>query len=391
VGPRVILPEAIAEIDITDELRRRSPPDPDYLREKLAIQDLAGRMSSAPNEVLPCLVELAMQICGANSAGVSILEAEAEQFRWFVPTGILSIFEGATTPRNVSPSGVCLDAGGPVLMARPERVYDWIRDAGITVPEVLLVPLMVKGSNPIGTLWIVADAAHHFDSGHARIMTELAGFAGIALRMIRTEARLTHALQQQQTLTKEMDHRVKNLFAIIDSMVRMTARSSNTKEELADRLSGRLHALASANALVRRSLANGDATEGADLGELIRRVMRPYDHAAAIVEGPLVSLGEQSTNSLALAFHELATNAAKYGALNSAFGSVSVRWSVDDGTLDLTWSETGGPPTHGAAEPGFGLTLVATTIRRIDGEIEYDWRPQGLVARIRLPSASLKS
>jgi two-component sensor histidine kinase len=390
VGLRVILPKAIAEIDITDELLRRSPPDPDYLREKLAIQDLARQMSSAPGEILPRLVKLAMEICGADSAGISIVEPESGLFRWFALSGVLSTFEGATTPRDFSPCGVCLDKDAPVLMARPERVYDWIRDANITVPEVLLVPLTVKGADAIGTLWIVANDAHHFNSGHARVMTELAGFTGIALRMIQTEERLTQALQQQETLTKEMGHRVKNLFAITDSMIRMTARNSNTKEELAERLSGRLHALAGANALVRRSFAEGEI-EGVDLGELIARVLRPHDHAHVDVEGPALALGQQSTNNLALVFHELATNAAKYGALGDGRGSVSVQWSADDATLDLTWRETDGPSAKAPGEPGFGSTLVATTIRRVGGEIEYDWNTQGLVVQVKLPLASLKS
>jgi hypothetical protein len=268
VGPRVILPQAIAEVDITSDLWQRPPPDSDYLREKLANQDLARQMSSAPSEILPRLVALAMDICGAESAGISILEPGDELFRWFALSGVLSTFEGATTPRNFSPCGVCLDRNGPVLMARPERIYDWIRDANITVPEMLLVPLTVKGESAIGTLWIVANDAHHFDSGHARVMNELAGFAGIALHMIQTEERLTQALQQQETRTKEMGHRFKNLFAITDSMIRMTSCSSNTKEELTERLSGRLHALANANALVRRSFGEGDFEGGSTLASL---------------------------------------------------------------------------------------------------------------------------
>jgi GAF domain-containing protein len=110
-------------------------------------------------------------------------------------SGVLSTFEGATTPRNFSPCGVCIDNDEPVLMDRPERAYDWIRDANIIVPEVLLVPLRVKDASAIGTLWIVRDDAQHFHQGHARIMTELAAFAGMALRMIQTEERIQRALQ----------------------------------------------------------------------------------------------------------------------------------------------------------------------------------------------------
>jgi two-component sensor histidine kinase len=390
VGPRVTLPKAIAEVFITDELRIRLPPDPDYLREKLALQDLAEQMSDHPAEVLPRLVKLAMESCGANSAGISIFEPETEQFRWFALTGVLSTFEGATTPRNFSPCGVCLDQNQPVLMARPERAYDWIRDANISVPEVLLVPLAMKGAGAIGTLWIIADEAHHFHKGHARVMTELAAFAAMALRMIQSEERANLALQQQATLTKEMSHRVKNLFSIVDSMIRMTARTSTTKEELAERLSGRVHALAHANALVRRSFGDGNA-DGVSFGELIERVLQPHARAKSTIEGPSLSLGEQATNNLALVFHEMATNAAKYGSLSNDTGSVAVKWSVDDTSVRLTWKEAGGPVTKRPEALGFGSKLVETTVFRIGGQIEYDWCPMGLSARFNVPLSALRA
>jgi hypothetical protein len=92
-------------------------------------------MSDSPAEVLPRLVKLALEICNAASAGISIFEPEHSRFRWFALHGVLRAFEGATTPRNNSPCGVCLDNNAPVLMDRPERIYDWISDAKITVPE----------------------------------------------------------------------------------------------------------------------------------------------------------------------------------------------------------------------------------------------------------------
>jgi two-component sensor histidine kinase len=387
---QVQLPEPVAAVFITDQLARRALPAPDFLREKLAIQDLAQQMADHPSEVLPRLVRLAMEICGAESAGVSILEPESEQFRWFGLTGVLSTFEGATTPRNSSPCGVCLDLAQPILMERPERAYDWIREAGITVPEVLLVPLAVKEAGAIGTLWIVAGMAGHFNSEHARVVSELASFAGMALRMIQAEQRLNVALQQQETLTREMSHRIKNLFAIAESMLRMTARSASTKEELAETLSGRLHALAHANALVRRSFGDG-VTGTVNFGELIARILRPHDHASSVLDGPSLAIGEQATNHLALVFHELATNAAKYGALTQSSGKIIVIWAVDGTHLKLTWKEEGGPAAQAPETVGFGTKLVETTIKRIGGEIGYDWQPSGLSVRISLPLGFLRS
>ena len=388
MGPRVQLPQAIAEVYITEELRRRLAPAPDYLREKLALQDLGDHMTDRPGEILPRLVQLAMEFCGADSAGVSVLEPKHAQFRWLALKGVLSAFEGATTPRDFSPCGVCLDENGPVLMEHPERAYDWIRDANISVPEVLLVPLVVKGRDAIGTLWIVASAPHHFDGEHARLMTELASFVGVALRMIKTEEQLTAALEKQETLTKEMAHRVKNLFAITDAMIRMTSRTSSTKEEMTEQLSGRVHALANANALVRRSFGAAEAAS-VGLSELIGKVLSPYDHAHCEVAGPDVSLGDQATNNLALVFHELATNAAKYGSLRHATGSVSVNWQKDGDNLSVNWKEVGGPKVSKPAAQGFGSTLVENTIVRSGGTIASNWQPDGLSVHLSVPLSSL--
>jgi two-component sensor histidine kinase len=374
-----------AEVFITEELLTRQDCEPDYLREKLAIQDLAEHMTDRPSEILSRLVKLAMDICDAESSGISVLEGD--HFRWFGLCGVLSAFEGATTPRNFSPCGVTLDQNVPTLMERPERVYDWIREVNVVIPEVLLVPLVVKHGEPIGTLWVVSSKTKHFTGGHARVVSELAAFAGAALRMVQSEEKLTAALQQQETLAREMSHRVKNLFAIIGAMIRLTGRTSVTKEEMMDRLGGRVEALASANALVRRAFGDED-NSGVSLSEIIERILRPYNHTLAQVEGAHVSLGERTTNDVALIFHELATNAAKYGAL-SQDGAVAVKWTADDANLIVDWVETGGPATTPPMRNGFGTLLVSSTIANHGGQLTYDWRPEGLAVKVRLPLGSL--
>ena len=386
---QIQLSEPIARVFITDQLAERDAAVPDFLREKLAIQDLAEVMSDRPDEVLQRLVKLGMEICGAHSAGISILEPDAGQFRWHALAGELAPFEGATTPRNFSPCGVCLDLAEPILMERPERAYDWIRDAGITVPEVLLVPLAVKGADAIGTLWLVAADAGHFTKEHARVMAELSAFAGLALRSVQTEQRLKLALQQQETLTREMSHRIKNLFSVADSMVRMTARNAQTKEEFAETLSGRLHALAEANALIRRSFGT-DVAAVANFSDLLERVLRPHERKASVLEGPPLALGEQAVNHLALIFHELATNGSKYGALSYEGGSITVAWSVEGDHVQMAWTESGACDVHPPLATGFGTRLVETTIERIGGTIERDWRPGGLRVRIALPLKTLR-
>jgi PAS domain S-box-containing protein len=204
---------SIADVFITDELERRVPKKTDYLREKLALQDLALRMANQPEEILPRFVDLALEMTGGVSAGLSLYEPNPAPgiFRWQHLRGTLAPFNGATTPREFSPCGITLDRNSPVLSRHPERVYTWIADANIVVPEVLLVPLYLGGEAPLGTLWIVSGREGHFDSGHARVITELAAFVGIALRMSRGEQRLHHALEEQEKLSRDSEVQFKLL------------------------------------------------------------------------------------------------------------------------------------------------------------------------------------
>ena len=189
-----------------------------------------------------------------------------------------------------------------------------------------------------------------------------------------------------------MGHRVKNLFAITDGMIRMTARGASTKEELAEKLSSRLHALAAANSLVRRRLNDeGKAKEQSSLAEVVSAVLAPYQKKATEYVGPRVQLSERSTNSVALIFHELATNAAKYGALSRDEGVVDVTWKIENGNVLIVWGETGGPNASAPEKLGFGSTLVQNTVRRIGGEINSVWDPAGLQVQITFPAETLAS
>jgi two-component sensor histidine kinase len=381
-------PKPNAPVIATDELLRRPPTNPDYLREKLAIQDLAHRMAERPGEVIPRLVALAMEICDGASAGVSVLDSDTNRFRWLGVQGELAVMKGVTVPRDNSPAGICMDIGGPVLLTYPDRAFGWMQGGSPPIPELLLVPLQAKDAAPLGALWVVGKGGGHFDSGHARSIGELAAFAAIALRMIQTEERLNDALKIQETLATEMSHRVKNLFALVENMMRLSARGAVNKEDLVAKFTGRLHALADANALVRRGLDHLP-WDGADFAEIITRILQPHDEGRSNVRGPAVSVGERATNSLALLFHELATNAAKYGALSADQGAVEIEWDADEKDLRLQWRETGGPVTAPPDKQGYGTRLVNVTLQQLGGKIDYDWRAEGLVARMQLPISSL--
>lgn len=391
-------PRPTSDVYITELLERRPPRRSDSLREKRAILELAGLMADRPEAVLPRFVDLALELTDGVSAGLSLFQETPAPglFHWRHLRGLLAPFEDSTTPRNGSPSGVTLDRGTPVLARHPERLYDWIAAAGLELPEILLVPLNLGGETPLGTLWIVSDKEGHFDGGDARAMLELASFAGIAMRMVRTEGRLQRALADQETLAREMSHRLKNLFSIVSGMIRLSVRTAETKEDLAEKLAGRMQALALAHALVRRGSRDA-AVPASDLRVLVEQLVRPHEDPMPDARhrfswaGPPVRCGEQAVGALALVLHELATNAAKYGALAGEAGQVQISWRLDGPRLVLRWTERGGPPVAAPPETrGFGVLLVEdTVVHRLMGELGYDWAPEGVTVTISLPLANI--
>ena len=198
--------------------------------------------------------------------------------------------------------------------------------------------------------------------------------------------------EQQEILLKEMDHRVKNLFAIVGGIVTLSARSANTPKELAQTIQGRLGALASAHQLIRPRRSAAEATNReTTLGELVRNVLSPYadpagtgDGARIEIEGPEIPVGAEAATNVALVVHELATNAAKYGALSVPGGRVNISWALDKGRLVLSWEEKNGPVITGPPErEGFGSILARRSISGgLRGDVNFNWEPTGLVVLV---------
>ena len=201
-----------------------------------------------------------------------------------------------------------------------------------------------------------------------------------------------HHEGQQELLLKEMDHRVKNLFAIVAGMVTLSARSANTPKELAQTVQGRLGALASAHQLIRPRHSAAEATKReTTLGELVRKVLSPYadpagtgDSARTEIEGPEIPVGAEAATNVALVVHELATNAAKYGALSIPGGRVHISWTLVNGRLVLTWEEKDGPVITGPPErEGFGSILARRSVSGgLRGDLNFNWKPTGLIVLV---------
>lgn len=204
-----------------------------------------------------------------------------------------------------------------------------------------------------------------------------------------TERRRAH--EQQRLLLKEMNHRIKNLFALANGVVALSARTARTPNEMVASVRERLAALTRAHDLtLPRLLDDEPDVHATSLAALIRTVTSPYvdggndETSRVVADGPDIAIKGSAIASIALLIHEFATNAAKYGALSAPGGRIVIGWSVVGETLRLTWREQGGPPcVQPTGESGFGTHLAGAIIAgQLAGEIFRDWQPDGLVLRL---------
>lgn len=304
-------------------------------------------------------------------------------------SGVVSWDEGACALFNIAPDGLHSMSLNEAL----ERVHPDDRQAVKDCLSTAIDPrsdgryeieyraVLADGSSR----WVRCNGRIHFIGEGDRTRAErISGVIGDI-----TEQRA--ADEARQLLTRELTHRVKNLFAIANGMVSMTARTAKDPKEMANALRGRLSALARAHELVQPvPVAGHQGGSEVELKKLIEAVLDPYRQGGSsqlTVEGPDVRVGSNTTTSLALVLHELATNAAKYGCLSGTEGHLLIQWRIADEEVDLHWTETGGPPiSEMPSFEGFGSQLSQRSIAgQLGGTLIREWRSEGLCVHMTMP------
>lgn len=254
--------------------------------------------------------------------------------------------------------------------------------AALGVRAVIVTPLVREGR---------LDAvfyAHHTEPRawtreDVALMEDVASRTWSALSRARIE-RL--ADERQRLLINELNHRVKNTLATIQSLARQTLRDGVAMGEARERLTERLLALSAAhNVLTRRNW------ESADITEIAQEAIRPYDDLSSqriTLTGPRSRLAPNVALAISMALHELATNAVKYGALSTSGGRVAVTWRLDTAEewLELEWREAGGPRVAQPKCRGFGSRLISSLAGELGAPAQITYAPEGVVCRIRTPA-----
>lgn len=285
-----------------------------------------------------------------------------------------------------------------------DRIFGYTADEAVGQPITIVIPADRLDEEPAILARIQAgERVDHFETVRRRkdgnlidisltispIRDDSGKIIG-ASKIARDISERRREAEHREMLLREMHHRVKNLFAVVASIITLAARSAVTPSDLASSMKDRLMALARAHEITLPSLA-GQSVEDppATLFQLLSNILAPYgqhDHRQWTLHGDDVEVSRAKITNLALLFHELATNAAKYGALSVGDGTVDITLTISPDTIDLVWLEAHGPIDADRTQPssGFGSILEQKIAQTLCIDIERSWTPGGLSIRLSL-------
>jgi two-component sensor histidine kinase len=291
-----------------------------------------------------------------------------------------------------SPAGYALLTSEPVISQdlqneRRFRIPDVLREHGIRS----MVNVAIRGTQgPWGVLEVDSPDGRPFDQDDIVVLTNYANFVAAAIERIRANRERDETLAHNQILLREVQHRVRNMLGNIRALAQLTSRSSGSVDEFVKAFDGRIGALMRAQELLTRSADPETKTALHDILvlELDAHGVREGERLA--LQGPPVHLPADTARALAMAFHELATNATKHGAFHVDGGRLAVSWSVpppEDGQMvSIRWRESGVPIAGRPSRRGLGLTLIEHSLPfMIGGASSLTFHPDGLECALRLP------
>ncbi len=373
--------------DMADALRRRQP-----VQTSGRFRDACGRWRMLTTDAEPRRSQDGTFL-GMVGVNIDVTERdEAERAIFASEQRFRLVFEAA-------PSGMLLtDPGGAVRMvnAQAERLFGYTRHELVGLPAEQLMP--GHAVTPIqddraddhasaagwkGSTEITAVRKDGSVFPAEMVLTLVPGGEGLCLTAIIDISERRAAERQRDLLLAELNHRVKNTLAVVQGIAHQTFKREDVSDELYRAFEGRLSALAAAHDMLTRT-----SWSQARLHELADEALGVgASHRSRIeLSGPPLTLDPRAALAIAMALHELSTNAVKYGALSNDSGRVRVQWSIADGGADrfiLHWIETDGPPVVTPQKRGFGSQLIERILAsELDGRVELRFQPEGVICVI---------
>ena len=356
-----------------------------FARLSRAVKDLsAARTHEA---IIDITRRAARDITG--SLGVAIVLRDGDRCHYIAEDSEVPLWTGQKFPLTACISGWAMLHSQQVIIPDiyiDDRIpHEAYRPTG--VHSLIMTP--VGDPTPFGALGAYWRDVREPTEDEISSMAALASCMSTALQNIDLVGSLRAEADHKQLLINELNHRVKNTMAIVQSLSAQTLRTDRPTADAREDFDGRLMALAGAHILMTEA-----EWRSVGLRELIQRTIEPFAQGAATpfhLEGPDVTLPPKSAVAFALAVHELCVNAAKFGALSVDGGQVTIDWSLveafDGWHLHFTWRETGGPPTAEPPRRGFGSRLLERGLAaELKGQVKLSFPPEGLVCAIEAPA-----
>ncbi len=364
--PVPVVPEVLrAKVRVFAELFRKTRQLEQLNRElEHRVADRTAELKSSTTRLLQS-EQLRSLALAAGQMGSWDWDAVSGEFTW--DGGQYRIF-------GVDPGSFAVQPDNVRSLIHPE---DWQRLraalAGVT-EDGQTFQTEFRVLRPSGeTRWCIGAAAASVDASR-----HVVGLSGVTVDITDRKS----AEERQTLLVREVDHRARNALAVVQSIIRLTRAES--KEAYVAAVEGRITALSRAHVLLSQS-----RWQGANLSRILDEELAPYrrsDVERIVTAGPEVFLEPSTAQILALALHELATNAAKYGALSSAQGCVRLSWELGRSRLVLQWVESGGPSVQRPSSEGYGTRVIGASVeRQLDGSAVFEWHPQGLRFTMSIP------
>jgi len=322
----------------------------------------------------------------ARTAAVSgDTESKEKQFRDLLQALPAAIYTTDADGRITFFNRACIEFAG-----RTPRIGDmWCVTWKLFMPdgtplrhEDCPMAIALKENRPVRNVEAIAERPDGSRICFMPYPTPLRDEAGQLLGAVNMLVDITtrkQAEERMMLLTGEVDHRSNNLLAVIQAMLRLT--KADSAEEFQAAFQGRLSALANVQRLFSVS-----RWTGADIQTIIREELRPYGSTRVSMTGVDVRLPASLAQAIAVAVHELATNAAKYGSLSGPAGKIDIHWQVDQAdTLVLRWTESGGPQIAEPMRKGFGVGAIDGMVRTLSGRVTRQWKPEGLACELSFP------
>ncbi len=397
--------------DITERKQADEVLERVRIEEKKHFQTLTRTMSDVSAELdlqrlVQTVTDAAVSLTGAQFGAFfyNVTDAQGDALTLYTISGVpREHFSKFPNPRATHVFAPTFRGDGPVrsddILADPRygqnAPHKGMPEGHLPVRSYLAVPVKSRSGEVMGGLFFGHSEPGRFTGRHEELLIGIAGQAAIGI----DNARLYDAAQREiadrkaaekhrELLINELNHRVKNTLATVQSVAAQTLRSSAVDEGVRQQLNARLMALSDAH-----NLLTEHNWEGATLGRVAEMALQPHRserHDRFEVAGPEVQLLPKTALAIAMALHELATNAIKYGALSNENGRISITWQVRNGDggprLHLIWVEQGGPPVTPPTRKGFGTRLVERGLAaELDGRVELSYDLSGLKCTIDAP------